>query len=195
MSSEVGRLQPLAAAVPRTVRNAVRDRLVIGALVLAVLPIVISSVPWAHAASEAWLDLRPWAHVTLEASLNLLWLGVAVAAFLQWALPGGRRRVHVSGVISLIFALALLFPVISANDDLADLELINDAATSQAIATIVKSSKQLHTPTILRDACPEIAPQFAFSLFLAPESVAEAASALSVVTPGGATGNHSPPLS
>lgn len=178
------------------VRNTTKDRLVIGGLMLVALPIVISSLPWAHRAFEAWLDLRRWAHVTIE-SLNLLWLFVALAAFFQWVSPrikSYRNRLPLSGLVSLIFALALLFPVISANDDVAELELINDAVTSRSLATVFKSDKQLHTVAGLPDALPGTLSQFTFSVSLDSEFVAEPAFTLSVAIPGETTGNHSPPL-
>jgi hypothetical protein len=82
--------------------------------------------------------------VTLETSLNLLWVLLALGAFVHWVAPGGRRRpVHPPGLVSLVFVLSLLFPVISANDDLVQLDLINDAETSQCIITSLKSDKQL----------------------------------------------------
>ncbi len=53
------------------------------------------------------------------------------------------RRSRVSGFVSLFFVLVLLFPVVSANDDLAQFELINDAKTSQSIVVDLKSHIQI----------------------------------------------------
>jgi hypothetical protein len=177
-----------------TVRKAVKDRLTICGLALAAVPLVIYSVPWTHTAVEAALDLRPWVHMTLEASLNLLWVLLTVGAFLHWAAPGSsRRRTQLSGLVSLVFVLSLLFPVISANDDSAQLDLINDAKTSQLISASLESNKQLPGSVLL--ALPAAAAsQSVSSLPLASESIPEPARPASVATPGDTTGNHSPPL-
>ncbi|MFI5087585.1 MAG: hypothetical protein ACHP7I_04265 [Terriglobales bacterium] len=178
-----------------TVRNAVKDRLIISGVALAALPLVIFSVPWTHTAVKAALDLRPWVHMTLEASLNLLWVLLTVGAFVHWAAPGSsRRRTQLAGLVSLVFVVSLLFPVISANDDLAQLDLINDAKTSQLITASLKSNKQLPGSTVLLGLPAAAASQVAPSLPLASEFIPEPAHSASVATPGDATGNHSPPL-
>lgn len=175
-------------------RNATKDRLIISGVVLAALPLTIASVPWTHKTAERLLDLYPWAHVTLEASLNMLWVVLAVGAFAHWTAPGSRLPCRSSGLISLVFVLALLFPVISADDDLARLDLINDIKTSHAITLNLESHSQpvssappLTFPALLASA-------FVVSLFLHFELVFEPARGLSVATPGATTGNHSPPL-
>lgn len=175
-------------------RKVVKDRLIISGVALAALPLVIISVPWTHKAVEAALDLRPWVHMTLEASLNLLWVLLTVGAFVHWAAPGSRRRTQLSGLVSLVFVLSLLFPVISANDDLTQLDLINDAKTSQLITASLKSNKQLPGSAGLLALPVAAASQLAPSLPLASEFIPEPARPASVATPGDATGNHSPPL-
>jgi hypothetical protein len=176
------------------VRNATKDRLIISGVVLAALPFVISSVPWTHTTVERSLHLCPWAHMTLEASLNVLWVVLAVGAFVHWTAPASSRlRSRLSRLISLVFVLALLFPVISADDDLAQLDLINDAKTSQAITLDLKSHSQPATAAPLNPlALPASA--FVVSLFPHFELVFAPARGLSVATPGATTGNHSPPL-
>ncbi|MBZ5648366.1 MAG: hypothetical protein LAN37_14220 [Acidobacteriia bacterium] len=134
--------------------------------------------------------------MTLEAFLNLLWVSLAVAAVAQWVAPSRRRRrAHLSELLSLTFILALLFPVISANDDLAGLALINDVKTSKAVSTSLKSDQQLPAPAGTPGLHAALTSQSVFSLPRASESVSEPVHAASVATPGAATGNHSPPLS
>ena len=162
-------------------RNPVKDRLIITALVLAALPFVKGSVAWAH--------------VTLEMSLNLLWVLLALGAFVHWVAPGGkRRRLHPPGLVSLVFVLSLLFPVISANDDLLQLDLINDAQTSQCITTSLKSAKQLPGSAGLPCSPAAAAVNVHSFLPLTSEFVFQPVHAACVAIPGEATGNHSPPL-
>ncbi len=195
MRPEVGRPRWLAAVAPCAVRNVAKDRLLLSGLVLAALPVLFCSIPWTHEALETSLHLHPWAHLTLEASLNLLWVALAVAAFLQWAVPARRsHRVRLAGLVSLVFALALLFPVISANDDLAEFELINDASTSRAVTLCFKSHKQLPSPAATLTLSAASDPEAGFHLPFLYESVPEPTPVPSVTTPGDATGNHSPPL-
>ena len=176
-------------------RNAVKDRLTISGVALAAVPLVIYSVPWTHTAVEAALDLRPWVHMTLEASLNVLWVLLTVGAFVHWVAPdGSRRRTQLSGLVSLVFVLSLLFPVISANDDLAQLDLINDAKTSQLITAGLESNKQLPGSAILLGLPAALVSQSVPSFLLASEFIPEPARPASVATPGDTTGNHSPPL-
>jgi hypothetical protein len=178
------------------VRNGLKGRVLSGGLMLAILPIVISCVPWVHRACDAWLDLRPWAHMMVE-SLNLLWLFVALVALVQWlssSIGSHRRSLHLSGLVSLTFALALLFPIVSADDDLWQLEIINDVTKSQSIASALKSVQKTHAARGVADSRPPLASQFVFSVFLVTEAVAERAFTVSVATPGETTGNHSPPL-
>jgi hypothetical protein len=177
------------------VRKPVKDRLIISGLALAAVPLVIYSVPWTHTAVEAALNLRPWAHMTLEVSLNLLWVLLTVGAFVHWAAPGSsRRRTQLSGLVSLVFVLSLLFPVISANDDLAQLDLINDAKTSQLITASLESNKQLPSSAGVLGLPVAAASQLAPFLPLASEFIPEPARPASVATPGDTTGNHSPPF-
>jgi hypothetical protein len=176
------------------VSKAVKDRLIISGVIVAALLFAVYSVAWAHTALEASLNLRPWVHVTLEASLNLLWLLLAICALVYWSGPGGSRcRAHLPGLISLVFILSLLFPVISANDDLAQLDLINNAKTLQSITTSLKNQKQLHSAGLL-DLSASLACRSACFLPVTSEFVSEATRPASIATPGNATGNHSPPL-
>jgi hypothetical protein len=120
---------------------------------------------------------------------------LTVGAFVHWAAPGSNgRRSQLSGLVSLIFVLSLLFPVISANDDLAQLVLINDAKTSQLITASLESNKQLPGSAVLLGLPAALASQSVPSLPLASEFIPEPARPASVAIPGDTTGNHSPPL-
>ncbi len=159
--------------------NALKDGRAIAGLVLVALPLVLCSVAWAH--------------ITLETSLNLLWVSLAFGAFAQWV-ADRRRRAQPSGLVSLIFVLSLLFPVISANDDLAQLDLINDAKTSQSIARSLRNDKQLRGSAGLLGSPAVLALKVPSFLPFTSEFVFEPAPAASVAIAGDATGNHSPPF-
>ncbi len=195
MPPEVGWPHFSGAAAPYRVRKTIQDRLIMVALVLAALLFALCFVSWAHTTLEASLDLRPWAHMTLEAALNLLWGLLAFGAFLHRVAPGNSRCcAHAAGLVTLVFVLSLLFPVISANDDLAQLDLLNDAKTSQSIVNGLQSDKQLSVPGELLGSATVVALQ---SVSFSPGDfgfVSEPDRAASVATPGNTTGNHSPPL-
>jgi hypothetical protein len=180
---------------PCKVRKAVKDRLITAGLAVGALLLLIYLVSWAHKTLEASLNLRPWVHLTLEASLNLLWLLLAVGVFAHWLTPdgGSRRCTHLLGLLTLIFVLCLLFPVVSANDDLA-LYLINDAKTSHSMVSSLQGEKQLRGSAGLLGSPAALAVQLAFSLPAASEFVSEPVRIANVAAPGDATGNHSPPL-
>jgi len=163
------------------VQNAGKDRLASRGLVLAVLPLVICSVAGAY--------------VTLEALLNLLWVLLAFGVFAKWIASGyGGHRLYSPRLVSLVFVLSLLFPVISANDDEMQMDLINDAQTSRCIITSLKIDKQL--PGSARLLSLPIVPAVKGYSFLplTLESVFEPVHAACVAIPGDATGNHSPPF-
>jgi hypothetical protein len=53
----------------------------------------------------------------MENLLNLCWLLLAVAALVRWRCQAARGG-HGRPLVALLFVLALMFPVISASDDL-----------------------------------------------------------------------------
>ncbi|HEY8133660.1 MAG TPA: hypothetical protein VII12_17410 [Thermoanaerobaculia bacterium] len=65
----------------------------------------------------------------MEVFLNLLWIGIAIAALLT----APRRSGRVS--LALGCALALLFPIVSVSDDL----LTDRDALEEALAVVVKA--------------------------------------------------------
>ncbi len=165
-----------------------------GALLVAISPVVVGSVPWAHHALERFLDFHPGAHVTLEASLNLLWLLLAVAAFLAWTARNQQRHRRARGFVHLTFVLCLLFPVISADDDLAQVDLINAAGLSRSIAADWDHYKHSSSAAV-QHAYPVAPHRCDGSPSVAAGFVPKAAPAAAVAAPGDATGNHSPPFS
>jgi hypothetical protein len=185
--------QPFGAVIPCMVCKAVKDRLITTVLAVGGVVFVIYSVAWAHTALEESLNLRPCVHMTLEASLNVLWLLLAIGAFAHWLAPDHSRPcTHLAGLVALVFVLSLLFPVISANDDLA-LDLVNDAKTSQSMVSRVQGEKQLRGLAGLLGSLALPSVQLASSPAFASEFVSEPTRAASVAAPGDATGNHSPP--
>lgn len=195
MGLEGTRPQFLLQATPGKVRNAIKERLIITGLISIALPFSIFSVPWTHQAAEDALNLRSWAHATIETSLNLLWLSLVVGALVRWAMADRRRRrSRLSGLVSLVFILSLLFPVISASDDLAQLALINDAKTSQSTTASLEKHKQVPGFAGLVGTPVPFPFHSGFSLPFTSEFISEFARSVSVATPGGTTGNHSPPF-
>jgi hypothetical protein len=177
--------------VPRQVRKVAKDRLIIGGVLITILPLAVSPVPWVHKAFDEWFELWPWVHLTLEASLNLLWVLLSLIALVR-SPSATRNRRRPFAVVTLIFVLALLFPVISANDDVAQQELINDAMSAKSISATFKADKQRHSCVEVAVAPPGDSPCATFAP-CAAEFTPQPASNQSVATPGETTGNHSPP--
>ena len=67
----------------------------------------------------------------MELTLNLIWMAVAAAAFI--AAP--RRSTRVS--IALVCGLALLFPIISASDDMNADRTFNDMSAAIVMAIVL----------------------------------------------------------
>jgi hypothetical protein len=173
----------------------VTRRLIVGASIVAALPFAICSVTWAHAILDASLSQHPWVHITLEAFLNVLWLSLALGTLVYWLTGGSTRSPsNRTGLVSLIFVIALLFPVVSASDDIAEMALINDAATSQSIIANLEHGTQLigavDGPGCLMTPTPELSSCFSVSF----ELFSETSFAAGAETPRHATGNHSPPF-
>ncbi len=177
------------------VRGNTKDRLLLGGLIIVGLPLVICSVAWAHLAFEPSLGRYSWAHMTIEASLNLLWVLLALSVVVHCMTSGPKeRRGRLGGLVSLAFLLSLLFPVISANDDAAQLDLINDAKSLQSITLISEPAKQARHAAgfVVVPALPAV--QLHSVHPLAFDLIVEPAPAVNVAIPGADTGNHSPPL-
>ncbi len=73
----------------------------------------------------------------MELLLNFVWLALAMAALAIWVVApvsgSGRRREFYCGIIILACVMVLLFPVISANDDLWGAQLaIEDSPAAKA---------------------------------------------------------------
>lgn len=171
------------------------DRLIFGASILLALPVVIYSTPWAHTAVETALDMLPWAHFTAEASLNLSWILLALAAFIHWKTPNGRqRRANLPAAVNLVFVLVLLFPAISASDDVAQPVLNNDASSSQLIVASLENDRHVQSTAGFAWLPCDRSISIVLSLRPTSDSVYEPAHRADVATPGETTGNHSPPF-
>jgi hypothetical protein len=73
----------------------------------------------------------------MEVTLNLIWLSIAFAAaagFVRWRRGRSARQARY-GAIAIICALAVLFPIISATDD-----LINDPAYVAELAAVRRTA-------------------------------------------------------
>jgi hypothetical protein len=131
------------------------------------------------------------AHASLGDFLNLLWLLGTAGVFAHWILysrPGPCSRW--TELLGLTLALALLFPVISADDDRLQFELPNDVQS-----LFSTPEKQKHFPASAKLHSPEMMtvrfiPSLVHFLELVPRSGSVATIVLSSHTPG----NHSPPL-
>ncbi len=130
---------------------------------------------------------------SLEVVLNLVWLVLVLASFGAWGCRRPAPRPRHLELVTLVFVFALLFPVISPSDDLAQ-PLDDDACTSQLVISGLKAEK--HTPAAVglpESALPVLSfvPMLARSIEIAvPPAMRSFPAAI-----GHASGNHSPPLS
>jgi hypothetical protein len=130
---------------------------------------------------------------SLEVVLNLLWLGLASATLAAWlcrCTPVRRsRRLE---LLALLFAFALLFPVISPSDDLAQ-PLDDDACTAQMVLSVLKAERHFPATVGLPEAALRPLP-FLPTLVWSTEITAGHPAKLLPSAISHATGNHSPPL-
>ena len=90
----------------------------------------------------------------MELLLNLIWVGLAVSALYAWGCRRGhsRSRPH---LIALVCVLALLFPVISATDDLHAMrpEMEDSASSKRSLKQVVAGKafgqNTIHNPPAL----------------------------------------------
>ena len=121
--------------------------------------------------------------------LNCIWALLSVWMFVHWVWrsPAGRSAGR-SGLCGLVCTLTLLFPVISANDDLLQREFWN-APVSPILKSILKATTSCESgATPMCAASCELCLSRAVHKFIA----ADVASLLSVLSLG-ATGDRSPP--
>ncbi len=159
-----------------------RERLFISSVLL--LPVPVLALP----------NLLP-GHLGLEPRLNVLWALLAVGALGHWMYRRGSTcRLHPPELVGLIFVLSLLFPVISANDDLLQQEAIHETPASQCLVAGLNTERQLSSSPSSRVVSLALAaPQFSPLLFNF-ERVAEIAPPPHDAPAIRASGNHSPPL-
>ncbi len=157
------------------------DRLMISSVLL--LPVPLFALP----------NLLP-GHLGLEPRLNVLWALLAAGALGDWLYRRGSRcRPHLVELIGLIFVLSLLFPVISANDDLLLQEAIYEPPASQCLIAGADTERQLSPAPSSRTFSPALV-AVQFSLLLRSfEQLTEIAPARHDAPAIRAFGNHSPP--
>ncbi len=175
------------------VPNAAKSGLLKIGFVAAALTFAIWSTTWLHVSIDAYLDLYPWAHVTLEAVLNALWIFLAFGALSHWLISAKSNTRVLRGFISLVFALSLFFPVISANDDFLQQELINDSNTSQSLVSSLDAKRQFAVQATPRNMRPmlvfQLRPVRPVAFWRNPDLASRKYSAPAIR----AFGNHSPP--
>ena len=135
----------------------------------------------------------------MELLLNLIWVLLAVPAFWLWryqALPARHNRYLTQGryVLVLGFVLLMLFPVISATDDLRAMQPETEESSGRRVFRSAENEKdqiiRLGAAPALLGASLWVAPLEQFcGLVLSPPSVAPSNSALAVFN------GRAPPLS
>lgn len=162
-------------------RHVAKHRLiVIAAMAVLALPVSTCAVP---------------TRSPLEALLNLTWLLLVIGVFANWVWRSGNRGcVRATELLSLVFVLALLFPIFSTSDDQARLDVANDASTSQSVITTLKAEKQT-SPSLSLGKSPMPASVVAFRpLACSRDEVVLAPTVLPTAPANHETGNHSPPF-
>ncbi len=82
--------------------------------------------------------------LSIDAGLNLIWAVLSLGVLLCWNAEwnsGGRRA-----LVAILCVLVLLFPAISAADDVSEQALTYDAASSSLSGSNGKEIKQLVAP-------------------------------------------------
>ncbi len=79
--------------------------------------------------------------------LNLAWLSLCLTTVLAWCVFS-RAREHQQAVVAILCMLVLLFPVISAADDVAEQAVIYDLSPSSLTVNNSKQIKQLVGPVL-----------------------------------------------
>ncbi len=128
--------------------------------------------------------------VSLGGSLDLLWLLLTVAAVihcLQQRVSGASRAPQ---LLSLALVLALIFPVISLDDERAQEELPGEL---QSLLSAPAKQKQCHVPAAAHVPSLTAVPRFTMCLEASAERALPAAPAPPQCPWCQASGNHSPP--
>ncbi len=157
------------------------ERLIISSALL--LPVPVLALP----------NLLP-GRFGLEPRLNVLWALLAMGALAHWWYRRCRSHFHFPELVGLIFILSLLFPVISANDDLLRQQATDESSMSQYLAAGLETEKHLAVAASSRSFSPAlVAPQFS-PVLLGFEFVAEIFPVPHDAPAIRASGNHSPPF-
>lgn len=128
--------------------------------------------------------------VSLGSSLDLLWLLLTVAAVihcLQQRVSGASRAPQ---LLALALVLALIFPVISLDDERAQEDLPGEL---QSLLSAPAKQKQSHVPAAAHAASLAAVPRFTVWLEALAERVTPAPPAPPQCPWCQASGNHSPP--
>lgn len=127
----------------------------------------------------------------IDAGLNLTWAVVSLTVLLCWRAEWTRQ--HRQAVVAILSILVLLFPAISAADDLAEHTMIYDLSPSSLTLKNANEFNQVVTPALLtcqpgHGLAPSL--QEAIGDSLGSESPG---SRILIVLLGSASGIHSPP--
>lgn len=129
--------------------------------------------------------------VTLGQSLDLLWLLLTVSAVihcLQQRAPGTSRAPQ---LLSLALVLALVFPVISLDDERAQEDLPREL---QTLLSAPAKQKQAQVPAAAHAPSLAAAPQFTVWLNASTEALVPVPPAARQSAWRQSSGNHSPPV-
>ncbi len=129
--------------------------------------------------------------VTLGQSLDLLWLLLTVAAVIHCLQQRASGTSRAPQLLSLALVLALVFPVISLDDDRAQEELPREL---QTLLSAPAKQKQVQIPAAAHAPSLAAVPQFTVCLNASTEPLAPAHPAARHCAWRQSSGNHSPPL-
>ena len=130
------------------------------------------------------------ARASLWDTLDIVWFLLAYGAFAHWALCSRETRRPLPELLSLGLLMVLLFPVISADDDLLVFRVPNEKQS-----TISAPEEQKQAAAVARlYSSPAVISSLFPAWFATVDLVAEPPTAFPAAPAGHATGNHSPPL-
>ncbi len=129
--------------------------------------------------------------VTLGQSLDLLWLLLTVSAVIHCLQQRASRASRAPQLLALALVLALVFPVISLDDERAQEELPREL---QTLLSAPAKQKQIHVPVAAHAPSLAAVPQFTLWLNASAEPAAPVPPVARHSAWRQSSGNHSPPL-
>lgn len=129
--------------------------------------------------------------VTLGQSLDLLWLLLTVSAVIHCLQQRAARASRAPQLLSLALVLALVFPVISLDDERAQEELPREL---QTLLSAPAKQKQVQVHVAAHAPSVAVVPQFTVWLDASTEPVAPVLPITRHSAWRQSSGNHSPPL-